>query len=61
MTMGLSISAPVDIEIDDRYDLLQKANCDRLWQEIEDDDPYLLTLSPLRALVTMATPQCHQK
>ena len=49
VTMGLSISAPVDIEIDERYDLLQKANRDRLWQEIEDDDPYLLTLSPLCA------------
>ena len=49
VTMGLSISAPVDIEIDERYNLLQKANRDRLWQEIEDDDPYLLTLSPLCA------------
>ena len=49
VTMGLSISAPVDVEIDSRYDLLKRCNRDRLWQEIEDEDPYLLTLSPLCA------------
>ena len=49
VSMGLSISAPIDVEIDSRYDLLQRANRDRLWQEIEDEDPFLLTLSPLCA------------
>ena len=48
-TMGLCISAPVDVEIDERYDLLQSCNRDRLWQEIEDEDPYLLSMSPLCA------------
>ena len=45
--MGLSISAPVDIEYDSRYNLLVKDNRDRLWQEIEDEDPFLLTMAPL--------------
>ena len=45
--LGLPISAPVDIEYDPRFNLLDKNNRDALWKHIEDEDPYLLTLAPV--------------
>ena len=46
-SLGLPIAAPVDIEYDARYDLTNKSNRDRLSREIEEEDPFLLTLAPL--------------
>ncbi len=45
--LGLPISAPVDIEYDPRYNLLNKNNRDALWKQIEEEDPFLLTLAPV--------------
>ena len=45
--MGLAVAPPIDIEYDARYDLLQSKNRDMLWDTIEDEDPFLLSLSPL--------------
>ena len=45
--MGFNISSPIDIIYDDRYDLLQKPNRDRIDKMIDEDDPYLLSLSPV--------------
>ena len=45
--MNLPVSAPVDIEYDTRYDLLDPRARQRLSQVIEDDDPYLLSFAPV--------------
>eukprot|EP00435_Cladocopium_sp_Y103_P018811 s2728_g4.t1 len=45
--MGLSISPPIDVIYDDRYNLLKKANRDALEQLIEVEDPFLLTMAPI--------------
>eukprot|EP00435_Cladocopium_sp_Y103_P066563 s466_g28.t2 len=47
VNMGLSISPPIDVIYDDRYDLLKKANRDHLERLIEEEDPFLLTLAPI--------------
>ena len=46
-SMGLAVAPPIDIEYDARYDLLQPKNRDMLWDTIEEEDPFLLSLSPL--------------
>ena len=45
--MGFNISSPIDVIYDNRYDLLQKANRDKIDQMIEEDDPFLLSMSPV--------------
>ena len=45
--MGLSISQPIDIIYDDRFNLLKPANREALEKMIEEEDPYLLTIAPL--------------
>lgn len=45
--LGLPISAPVDIEYDPRFNLLNKNNREALWKQIEEDDPFLLSLAPV--------------
>ena len=45
--LGLPISAPVDIKYDPRFNLLNKSNRDALWKQIEEEDPFLLTLAPV--------------
>ena len=45
--MGLSISQPIDIIYDDRFNLLKPANREALEKMIEEEDPYLLTIAPI--------------
>ena len=45
--MGYNISAPIDVIYDSRYDLLQKTNRDKIDKLIEEDDPFLLSMSPV--------------
>ena len=45
--IGFALSAPIDIIYDSRYNLLKKANRDKIDQMIEQDDPFLLSMSPV--------------
>lgn len=45
--MGLSISPPIDVIYDDRYNLLKKSNRDSLEKLIDMEDPFLLTPVPI--------------
>ena len=45
--IGFALSAPIDIIYDSRYDLLKKANRDKIDQMIEQDDPFLSSMSPV--------------
>ena len=45
--MGLDISRPVDINYYPEYDLLKKENRDKIWSQVEKDDPFLITLAPV--------------
>lgn len=45
--MGLDISSPIDIDYYPEYDLLKKENRDKIWQQVEKDDPFLVTMAPV--------------
>ena len=45
--MGLTISNPVDLSFYPEDDLLKKENRDRLSRQIEQEDPFLVTLAPV--------------
>eukprot|EP00435_Cladocopium_sp_Y103_P013207 s65_g3.t1 len=45
--LGLTVSSPIDVIYDPRYDLTKKANRDAIDKLIQDDDPFLLAMSPV--------------
>ena len=45
--MGLPVSEPIDVLYDGKYDLLKRENRERISWQIEQDDPYLLSMTPI--------------
>ena len=47
VSLGLTVSSPIDVIYDPRYDLTIKANRDAIDVMIQEDDPFLLAMAPV--------------